>query len=138
MAYDLARKGKKVILSTRRGKNGLLFELGEDNSGPMQQRLLSLVMEYGVDLRFGKNVTKITEKGAMLSDIDTKDSYEVECDNVILCRGYKGGGSKIFKELEGKVAELYKVGDCQIKSRCVEYRTIGDAILEGWQVANRI
>lgn len=40
MAYDLARKGKKVILSTRRGKNGLLFELGEDNSGPMQQRPL--------------------------------------------------------------------------------------------------
>ena len=138
MAYALAKKGKKVILSTRRGKDGFMLELGEDNSGPMQQRLLTLVMQYGVDLRFGKNVTEITDKGAILADVDTKDKYEIECDNVLLCRGYTGGGPKIYKELQGKVNELYKVGDCQIKSRCLEYRTIGDAILEGWQVGNRV
>jgi 2-enoate reductase len=138
IAYALAKKGKKVILSTRRGKKGFMLELGEDNSGPMQQRLLSLVMQYGVDLRFGKNVTEITNAGAVLTDVDTKDQYEIECDNVILCRGYTGGGPKIYKELQGKVKELYKIGDCLIKSRCTEYRTIGDAILEGWQVGNRL
>ena len=138
MAYALAKKGKKVILSTRRGKKGFMLELGEDNSGPMQQRLLTLIMEYGVDIRMGKNVTEITSSGDMLTDVDTKDKYEIECDNILLCRGYTGGGPKIYNELRGKVKEIYKVGDCQIKSRCIEYRTIGDAILEGWQVANRI
>jgi len=137
IAYSLAKKGKDVILSTRRGKKGFMLELGEDNSGPMQQRLLALVMEYGVDIRMGKNVTEITEKGAVLTDVDTKDSYEIQCDSVVLCRGYRGDG-EIYQKLQGKVGELYKIGDCQIKSRCVEYRTIGDAILEGWQVANRI
>ncbi len=138
IAYALAKKGKKVILSTRRGKNGFLLELGEDNSGPMQQRLLTLIMQYGVDLRFGKNVTEITNDGAVLTDVDTKDKYEIMCDNILLCRGYTGGGPKIYKELQGKAKELYKIGDCQIKSRCIEYRTIGDAILDGWQVANRV
>ena len=138
IAYSLAKKGKKVILSTRRGKKGFMLELGEDNSGPLQQRLLTLVMQYGVDIRFGKNVTEITNDGAVLTDVDTKDKYEIKCDNVLLCRGYVGGGRKIYNELQGNVKELYKVGDCQIKSRCIEYRTIGDAILEGWQVANRL
>jgi 2,4-dienoyl-CoA reductase-like NADH-dependent reductase (Old Yellow Enzyme family)/thioredoxin reductase len=138
IAYALAKRGKAVILSTRRGKKGFMLELGEDNSSPMQQRLLNLIMQYGVDLRFGKNVTEITEIGVVLTDVDTKDSYELECDNVLLCRGYTGGGPKIYKDLQGKVKELYKVGDCQIKSRCKEYRTIGDAIHEGWLAANRI
>jgi 2,4-dienoyl-CoA reductase-like NADH-dependent reductase (Old Yellow Enzyme family)/thioredoxin reductase len=138
MAYALARKGKDVIISTRRGKDSFLLELGEDNSGPMQQRLLALLFKNKVDIRMGKDVTEITGKGVMLTDVDTKDSYEQECDSIILCRGYTGGGPGIYKELQGKVNELYKVGDCQIKSRCLEYRTVGDAILEGWQVANRI
>jgi 2,4-dienoyl-CoA reductase-like NADH-dependent reductase (Old Yellow Enzyme family)/thioredoxin reductase len=138
MAYGLAKKEKKVIISTRRGKDRFLLELGEDNSGPMQQRLLALMMDYGVDIRMGKDLAEITEKGAVLTDIDTEETYEVECDSVVLCRGYRGGASKIYSELQKKVSELYKVGDCQIKSRCVEYRTVGDAILEGWQVGNRI
>ena len=138
IAYKLAKEGKHVILSTRRGKKSFMMELGEDNSSPMQQRLLNLVMQYGVDLRFGKNITEITEHGAVLTDIDTKDSYELNCDNVLLCRGYRGGGPALYKELQGKVKQLYKAGDCQIKSRCVEYRTVGDAIHEGWLVANRI
>jgi 2,4-dienoyl-CoA reductase-like NADH-dependent reductase (Old Yellow Enzyme family)/thioredoxin reductase len=138
MAYGLAKQGKKVIISTRRGKDGFLLELGEDNSGPMQQRLLSLLMDYKVDIRMGKNLTEITKTGAILTDVEAKDSYELACDNIILCRGYAGGGSKLYKELQGEVKEIYRVGDCQIKSRCVEYRTVGDAILEGWQIANRI
>ena len=138
MAYALAKKGKKVILSTRRGKDGFFLELGNDNSGPMQQRLLSLVMEYGVDIRMGKNLVEVTKDGVVLSDIDTKETYELACDNIILCRGYRGDASKMYKSLQGRVDELYRAGDTRIKSRCVEFRTIGDSILEGWQVGNRI
>jgi 2,4-dienoyl-CoA reductase-like NADH-dependent reductase (Old Yellow Enzyme family)/thioredoxin reductase len=138
IAYKLAKEGKKVVLSTRRGKKGFMMELGEDNSSPMQQRLLNLIMQYGVDIRFGKNITKITEQGAVLSDVDEGDAYEIPCDNILLCRGYRGGGRDIYKELQGKVKELYRVGDCTIKSRCIEYRTIGDAIHEGWVAANNI
>lgn len=80
----------------------------------------------------------MTEKGAILTDVDTKEEIEIACDTIILCRGYTGGGPKLYQSLREKMDEVYKVGDCQIKSRCVEYRTIGDAILEGWQVGNRI
>ncbi|MCL2528971.1 MAG: FAD-dependent oxidoreductase [Coriobacteriia bacterium] len=138
MAYALAKKGKRVIITTRRGKKGFFLELGEDNSGPMQQRLLALIMQYKVDVRMGKNVTEITEQGVILTDVDTNDSYELACDSIVLCRGYSGGGPKLYKELQGKVAELYKAGDCQMKSRCLEYRVIDHAILEGWQVGNRV
>jgi len=138
MAYGLAKEGKKVILSTRRGKDSFLMELGEDNSGPMQQRLLKLINDYHVDVRMGKNITKVTEKGAILTDVDTKEDLEIACDTIVICRGYTGGGPKIYKSLKEKMDNVYRAGDCQIKSRCVEYRTIGDAILEGWQVGNRI
>ena len=138
MAYGLAKEGKSVILSTRRGKDHFLLELGEDNSGPMQQRLLKLIHDCKVDVRMGKNLTGITDKGAILTDTDTKETLEIECDTIVLCRGYTGGGQKLYQALRGSMDEVYRAGDCQIKSRCTEYRTIGDAVLEGWQIGNRI
>lgn len=138
MAHALAKQGKKVVLSTRKGKKSFLMELGQDNSGPMQSRLLSLIMDEGIELRMGKDLKQVTPTGAVLADIDTRETVEVPCDNIILCRGYRGRGPRLYDSLRDKMDEVYKAGDCRIKSRCVEPRTIGDAILEGWQVGNRI
>jgi 2,4-dienoyl-CoA reductase-like NADH-dependent reductase (Old Yellow Enzyme family)/thioredoxin reductase len=137
IAYALAKKGKKVILSSRRGNENGLLELANDNSSPMQQRLMILSMGLGIDFRLGVDITEITDDGAVLTDLDTKEKTEVKCDNVLICRGYRGRPA-IYKELQGKVKELYLVGDAQIRSRCVEPRNIGDAIHEGWIAANRL
>ena len=56
---------------------------------------------------------------------------EIKCDNIVLCRGYVRN-NKLCKELEGQVEDLYKIGDC------VKPNLIGDAIHDGWVVANRI
>jgi len=137
VAYALAKKGKKVILSSRRGGENGMLELASDNSSPMQQRLLLLTMQHGVEIQLEMDLTEITDDGAVLTDVGTKEKTEIKCDNVLLCRGYRGRPA-IYTELTGKVPELYEVGDCQISSRCNQPRNIGDAIHEGWLVANRI
>jgi 2,4-dienoyl-CoA reductase-like NADH-dependent reductase (Old Yellow Enzyme family)/thioredoxin reductase len=137
MAYGLAKKGKKVILSTRRGGNMGILEVGNDNSSPSQQRLMLLAMGLGVEFRLGLNIVEITDVGAILEDVDTNERTTIACDDIILCRGYRGRPA-IYKELRDKVDDLYLVGDATIKSRCLEPRTMGDAIHEGWTTANRI
>jgi len=127
IALSLAKKGKKVIMSTRR-KN--MLEVGNDNSSPMQQRLTALLFQHGVDIKLDLNLTEITDDGAVLAGANGEKT-EIKCDNVLLCRGYNRADG-LYKELEGQVKELYKVGDC------VQPRLIGDAIHEGWLAANRI
>lgn len=137
IAYSLAKKGKKVILSTRRGEDNGLFEIADDFSVPTQQRLIGLTTaQYPVDYRLMSDLIEITDDGAILKDTLLGDEAEVKCDNIILCRGYHGD-SKLYRSLFGTI-EINKVGDCQVKSRCNESRNIGDAIHEGWVVANRI
>ncbi len=139
MALSLARQGKNVYLSSRRGKGRMGFmELGDDNSSPMQQRLnILLHEEKNITYLLGKNISALTEDGAELTDMKTKEKTEIKVDNIIMCRGYKGRPS-IYTELEGKVPELYIAGDAQLKSRCMDKRVIGDAIESGWTIANRI
>lgn len=131
IALSQARKGKHVILSTRRGGTGNLFELAEDNSSPMQQRLIMLVMESGVELRLGENLKEITDEGASFAHVTSGELSEVKCDSILLCRGYNRA-DQLYKELVDKIDDLYQIGDC------VSPRLIGDAINEGWVIANRI
>ena len=138
MAYALARKGKKVILSTRRtGEKMGPMEIGIENSSPMLQRLMILSAQAGVENRMGLNIVAVNDEGAVLENVKTKEQTVIPCDDIILCRGYRGEHA-LYRELTGKVSELYRVGDCQIKSRCNEPRVIGNAIEEGWAVGNRI
>lgn len=134
IAYKLAKQGKKVTLTTRRLN---VMEIGNDNSSPMQQRLMILAMSNGMTGELGLNFTGICENGAVFKHVETGEEKVIPCDDVILCRGYKGENT-LYKELQDQVTELYRVGDCQMKSRCVDKRNIGDAIHEGWAVANRI
>jgi NADPH-dependent 2,4-dienoyl-CoA reductase/sulfur reductase-like enzyme len=137
IAYSLAKKGKTVLLSSRRGEENGLFEVGKGNCAAMQQRLVMLTtQEYPVDYRLMLNLVEITDDGTIFEDTITKEKEEIKCDNIILCRGFHGE-SNLYKALDGKV-EIHRVGDCQMKSRCTEDRTLGNAIHEGWVVANRI
>ena len=73
----------------------------------------------------------------MFEDVRTKAETKVECDNIIICRGYTGR-PKLYDELYDKVPELYMAGDATMKLRCVDKRVIGNAVEDAFGVANRI
>ena len=114
-----------------------VMEIGNDNSSPQQQRLMILNAQKCISYKLGKDIASFSENGIALRDLRTKQEEFLECDTVLVCRGYTGA-PKIYDELLGKVNEVYKIGDCTMALRCNEKRNIGDAILEGWQIANRI
>lgn len=138
-AYSLALKGKKVIVSSRRGLVQGVMELGTDNSSPQQQRLSVLLggMRDKVSFMLGHSLLEVTAGGAVLISSKTKAQTEVKCDNIILCRGYQGQPA-IYQELRGKVPDIHLVGDAVLRSRCDDKRVIGDAITDAWGIANNI
>ena len=138
VAQSLAKAGKKIIVTSRRGGGRMgIMELGDDNSSPQQQRLMILNAMKGVTYKTGKDIARFTKDSVVLKDLRSKQEEEIKCDTILVCRGYTGS-PKIYDELLGKVKEVYKIGDCTMALRCNEKRNIGNAILEGWQIANRI
>ena len=140
MAYSLAQKGKKVIVSSRRGLAQGIMEIGDDNSSPQQQRLMVLLMEMRdkVSFRLGQAMTAVTDDGAVLTSVKDKTVTEVKCDNIIMCRGYHGM-PKLYEEIrEFKPFDTYLVGDATLKIRCDNKRVIGNAIEDAWGIANSI
>ena len=140
MAYSLALKGKKVVVSSRRGLRQGMMDLGDDNSSPQQQRLSVLLggMRDKVSFVYGHSIAEITETGAVLRSVkDRGKTKEISCDNVIMCRGYRGQ-PKLFEELRSKLRDVYRVGDAVLKLRCDDKRVIGNAITDAWGIANTI
>lgn len=141
IALSLARKGKNVIISSRRGTMRGIMELGDDNSSPQQQRLSVLLSDYmkngQVKVHFGKSISEITDTGAILRNQKKQTTLEINCDNILMCRGYHGQPA-IFKELQGQVPEIHLVGDAVLKLRCDDKRVIGNAITDAWGIANTI
>ncbi len=138
IAQSLLRKGHKVTVASRRGGGMMgVMELGDDNSSPQQQRLMILNAERKLTYKLGKDIAGLNEEGVILRDVKTKKEESLPCDSVLICRGYTGR-PEIYDALAAAVDEIYLIGDARMKIRCNEKRNIGDAILEGWQVGNRI
>lgn len=137
-AYYLAQKGKKVIVSSRRGMQRGVMELGDDNSSPQQQRLMVLMsaMRGAISYELGYALSEVTDTGAKLMNIRTKQAKEIECDHIILCRGYRGR-PKIYEDLRGEI-ECYLIGDAKMNLRCDDKRVIHHAIEDAWGIANMI
>ena len=138
VAQSLLRAGKKVTVASRRGGGMMgVMEIGNDNSSPQQQRLMILNAQKGIKYKLGKDVAGVSAEGVTLKDLRTKQEELVPCDSMLICRGYTGKAA-IADELRERELDVYEIGDCTMKIRCNEKRNIGDAILEGWQVGNRI
>ena len=137
-AYDLALKGKHVIVSSRRGLARGQMELGDDNSSPQQQRLQVLLggMRDKVSFILGHSLSEVTDDGVILTSMKNKQTKEVKCDNVIMCRSYHGK-PKLYDELRGKV-EVFLIGDAKLRNRCENKRVIHHAIEDAWGIANLI
>ncbi len=141
MALSLLRKGKNVIISSRRGGRMGVMELGDDNSTPQQQRLSILLDEYkragSLSFKLNHSLSEVTKDGAILKSGKSKNEEEVKCDHLIVCRGYHGQ-PKMWKEIREVIPETYLVGDAVLRSRCDDKRVIHDAITDAWGIANNI
>jgi 2,4-dienoyl-CoA reductase (NADPH2) len=123
VAHFLLDRGKEVTIVIRRKR------MGQGIIAISRAFIEKRLIEEGLKVLASTNVEEITDKGIVVS---TDGHRQVlEADTVVLARGVescKGLG----KQLEGKVAELYTIGDC------VEPRKAIDAIYEGWRVARTI
>ena len=115
---------------TRRGARMALWEIASDNSSPGWMRLLSLFMELGIDFELCQTLKEITDDGVIAEDSEGALT-EIKGDSVVVCAGYDPDNA-LYNELKGEVEELYLIGDA------VKARLIGDAIHEGWLVANQL
>jgi 2,4-dienoyl-CoA reductase (NADPH2) len=105
VAISLAEQGRQVSLVTQAG-------LGEDGIRlePMTFRSLARrLVELGVPLYLHSRVIEITDKAVTMTL--GEDIFSLPADTVILAVGMRPE-SKLAKELEGQVPELYTLGDC--------------------------
>jgi 2,4-dienoyl-CoA reductase (NADPH2) len=82
-----------------------------------------------IDVRCRTRLVAIHDTAVSLAS--GKDSSAVFADTVVLAVGAKPE-DRLYRELEGKVPELYAVGDC------VSPRKMIEAIHEGYAVASAV
>ena len=96
-----------------------------------RQGLLEALEGRDITMLTNKEITEITEKGVVVTDKKNGEKQLIEGNTVVLALGSKSVRSLVEK-LEGKVAELYTVGDCN------EPRRVEQAVYEGSLVSRRI
>jgi 2,4-dienoyl-CoA reductase (NADPH2) len=84
----------------------------------------------GVTMMTGVKSMEITDKGLVITTKEGKKET-IEADSIISTSPLTPN-TEMLKSLQGKVPEIYAIGDCK------EPRMIVDAIAEGWQIARRI
>lgn len=122
-ALFLSKNGKQVILIE------MLDEIGQD-AGPMNRtRLKEALKESDIEVKCKTELLSISKKGATFR-ADTVE-YHISADTVILAVGAKAQNF-LYSSLEGKVPELYAVGDCVTPRKMIE------AIHEAYDVAMKL
>ena len=124
LAEFLVKRGRKVtIVDTTEA-------LGEGMTVDDQLRLFPWLDEKGVARLTGVKYEEITDKGLA---IITKDGERktLEADTIVLALPLKPN-TDLLKSLDGKVPEIYPIGDCR------EPRLIADAIADGSRIAYTI
>lgn len=130
IAVSLARKGKKVTMTTRRGSQMGPAEVASNDASASWQKLLAMIFMYQIDVRILQTLKEVTEDGVVTTGPDGSETT-IKADQVIICPGYDSD-NVIARQLLSRMDEVYVVGDA------VKARRIGEAIHEGWSAANQI
>jgi 2,4-dienoyl-CoA reductase (NADPH2) len=120
----LTKRGRKVtIVDTEE-------ELGRMMYPERKTRLFYWFDRKGVERLGGVKLLEITDKGLSL---ETKEGAKrfLEADSVVIALPFKGDHS-LEDALQGKVPEVYSIGDCN------EPGLIPDATSAGWKIGNAI
>jgi len=120
----LAQKGRKVIV-VRRGE-GFATRV----SPTSRKALLERLANNGVELVGGASYERITPQGLVIRDREGRERL-LEADTIVIAAGALAQDG-LEQALEGKVPEIYRVGDC------VEPRTIKEAMAEAYMTALRL
>lgn len=124
IAEFLVKRGKEVTIVEESD------EVGNGIPEAKRIRLLSWLAKKGVKLLAEVKLEGITDRG--LNIISKKgEKLMIQADNIIVALPFRAN-TEIFESLQGKVPEIYLVGDCKSPGLIV------DAIADGSQVARII
>ncbi|MFZ0889326.1 MAG: FAD-dependent oxidoreductase [Candidatus Binataceae bacterium] len=118
----LAQEGKKVTLVTVRASAG--WDLPGNTVPPFYQRMA----EREATILPFTAVTRVTPEGVVVRDIFSRRERVLAADSLVYA-GDNDVCDGLYRELKGKVPELYAVGDC------ISPRKIDAAIREGFLAA---
>ena len=124
-AEFLAEKGKKITIVE------MLNDVALDAESVTRKLLLKRLNEKKVKILTDSIIFEIKEGEISIMNAKSNRRENIKAENVVLSLGARAN-DKLFKELKGKVKELYAIGDC------VKPRKIIDAIYEGFHIAREI
>lgn len=124
VAALLAQEGKKVTVVE------MLDDFATDMPNSMKSFFLEEFANRSVAVLTGARIEEIREDCVVVAK-DHRTREEIEAQTVVLALGARPH-RELQDELQGKVAELYTIGDC------VEARTILEAVAEGARVGRSL
>ena len=131
-AVELTLKGKRnITILEMKNKIGGRFGIST------RWVIMKQIVDAGINSITGIKVKNMSTKSIKEKDKvcityeDDKKDIKIFADTVIIAAGYKSNQDPTRK-LNGKIDELYRIGDC------VEVRTALEAIHEGFEVGLRI
>ena len=131
-AVELTSKGKRnITILEMKNKIGGRFGIST------RWVIMKQIVDAGINSITGIKVKSMSTKSIKKKDKvcvtyeDGKKDIKIFADTVIIAAGYKSNQDPT-KKLNGKIDELYRIGDC------VEVRTALEAIHEGFEVGLRI
>jgi 2,4-dienoyl-CoA reductase-like NADH-dependent reductase (Old Yellow Enzyme family)/thioredoxin reductase len=125
IADFLNQKGKKVIIVDILP---VLYSEGIANRRSSRALLLDRLNSYGVKSYLGVKREKIVDSGMQIEDAEGR-TVSLEADSVVLAAGSAATVDTLSPGLEGKIPEIYKIGDC------VKPQQIKEAIFAGAETA---
>ena len=133
-AIELTSKGKRnITILEMKNKIGGKFGIST------RWVIMKQVQDAGINSITGIKVKNISTKAKTKKEKDKvcvtfeqdNKNTKIYADTVIIAAGYKSN-QDLTSKLNGKINELYKIGDC------VEVRTALEAIHEGFEVGLKI
>ena len=117
-AEHLAEKGHEVTVVE------MLPRLAGEMEPLNRMALLDRLVELNIRSLVGRKVTAIQDDGATVVDINSGADEHIQAGQIVLAMGARAL-DQIAEALEGKVPEIYRVGDCMLPARVI------DAVYEG-------
>lgn len=124
LAEFLVKRGRKVTIIGTSGK------LGEGMVEVTRRRLFRWLARKGTDMVSEARCDEITDRGLTITTKDGK-RQTIEADSIVTAMPLLPDND-LFRALEGKVPEIYRIGDCK------EPLLILDAVADGSRIARVI
>jgi NADPH-dependent 2,4-dienoyl-CoA reductase/sulfur reductase-like enzyme len=125
--YIGEQKAKEITLTTRRSS---LEELAQDMVPWARAALMERLSAYRVNILTSASIKEILDDGVTMLRNGREETIR-GVSNVVMARGVQSV-NELSKEIEGRVSEIYVIGDAK------EPRKAFEAIAEGAEVARQI